>query len=104
MKPFVLTALLAVGLAAGCSCRREPSVPAPNAAEAPTYGPSGALPTEPEAKPKPASGAAEAPLPHISRFPASKDPPAYGLPLEIKVEAPEVPEEIRGPTAAAKVK
>jgi hypothetical protein len=34
-------------------------------------------------------------------FPASKDPPAYQLPLEYTLETPEVPGEIAGPTPTA---
>jgi hypothetical protein len=32
-------------------------------------------------------------------FPASKDPPAFNLPLEFTLEVPEVPAEIAAPTA-----
>jgi hypothetical protein len=95
---LLLAWLAAITLCVGCSCRPEEKVPAPTAPEAPQWNrpPPSAPPRETLKKPgKPFSA---------RDLPASKDKPAYGLPLKIEIKAPEVPPEIRGPTPETKLK
>jgi hypothetical protein len=47
-------------------------------------------------KPSPAA------IPSIRTLPASREPPAYGLPLRIQIEAPDVPAAVQGPSPAIK--
>ena len=91
MKGASISAVVWISLTIGCSCRQETRLPAPNAPEAPTF--------EPQAK-KAAEPAAPKPLkpPPLSAFPASREPPMYGLALEIKISAPEVSKEIAQPS------
>jgi peroxidase len=67
--------------------------PAPAAPEAPQWKP----PVKPE--PPPAAEKPKPKPPPLSALvPASKDPPLYGLPLEYRLQAPEVPLEIAEPS------
>ncbi len=40
----------------------------------------------------------ETPLPSAEKAAPAPERPAYGLPLDIQIETPEVPKEIRGPS------
>ena len=40
----------------------------------------------------------EMPIPSAEKGAPAPDRPAYGLPLDIQIEVPEVPREIRGPS------
>ena len=91
MKGVWIAAVLAVSVTIGCSCRQESHLPAPNAPEAPKFAPQAEKPAKPEA-PKAES------RPPLSSFPASREPPIYGLPLEFKITAPEPPKEIAEPS------
>lgn len=74
----------------GCSCscttQEGPPVPAPNASTAPRW----------KEKPSPPA------IPLLETLPASKDRPAYDLPLQIRIEAPDVPAAIQGPSPEIK--
>lgn len=66
--------------------------------EAPTW--SEESPQPPTDRSAPADVARSERPRRLSDYPASKDPPAYGLPLIITIsDVPEVPAEIRGPTS-----
>jgi hypothetical protein len=85
---FFSTLLLVVCLAAvvgNYSCRREPvGPPAPNAPEAPLF----------------IAPPADSPQPPANSwfYPLIDGPSAYGLPLEIYIDPPEVPKEIQSPS------
>lgn len=99
MKVIWIAPVLAVTVAIGCSCRQESHLPAPDAPEAPKFVPPGEKPAEkPTEKPaKPVGPKVEERAP-LSSFPASREPPIYGLPLEFKFTAPEPPKEIAEPS------
>jgi hypothetical protein len=86
---------LALALTIGCSCRQETHLPAPDAPEAPKFVPPAEKPAE---KPAKAERPKVAERPSLSSFPASREPPIYGLPLEIKITPPEPPTEIVEPS------
>lgn len=77
-------------LCVGCSCRHD-SAPAPKADEAPKYQAVGPGKSNKPAGPADASPAA-------SSVPYNERGSAYDLPLVIRLDVPEVPEEIRDPS------
>lgn len=109
MKAGWLALGLAISIWAGCGCRQEIHMPAPEAPDAPQWGrskgaPKPVEPARPKAKPKAVSQAEPAEtgkLPPLSSFPASREPPIYGLALEFKVDVPKTPQEITEPSPPA---
>jgi hypothetical protein len=104
--------LIAVSLAvwAARSSDRQTLLPAPAAPEAPGWSkpepPKAAPKPKSETPPKPAAPQAK-PKPKdmpgkLSGFPASKDPPIYGLPLVYHITPPPVPPEIAEPSPPPK--
>ncbi len=92
--PRLVLAGLMLAVWAGCSCSKDTN-PAPAAGEAPKYGARAAGSTNQggPAGTAPKLGALAANAP-----PSGEQGSVYNLPLVIKIDVPNVPEEIRGPS------
>jgi hypothetical protein len=84
VRQKAMLGMIVLGLVvSGCDCKPRPGgSPAPSADIAPQW------------KSPPANN----PTRLLREMPASTEPSAYELPLDIKIETPEVPPGIRGPT------
>ncbi len=97
----VVAVISAVAVARWIPVRVGPAPPAPAAPPAPKFqaqNPASSVPAAPKAQAQKPASAAARPQPHAVKRPVADEPPAYGLPLEIHLQAPEVPPEIRQPS------
>jgi hypothetical protein len=92
--------MLMVLVLLGCSRQQGGAPPAPDAPDAPDWAIQKSNSDTKKSPPGDASksGGTNPAEMRLRDFPASKDPPAYNLPLEYTLEVPEVPAEIATPT------